>query len=166
MTSATRDTAPLAALVLGAAVRPGGQPSRTLLRRARHAAHLHADGAVTHVIACGGIGRHPPSEAAVIGRICREAGVPDAAIRLEERSTSTAENIAFALPILRELGTTRVAIVTDGYHQPRARLTARRLGLDCADLPPPAPEGVTLARIKSILREIPAYLWYLARRRP
>lgn len=166
MTASPRNTAPVAALVLGAAVRPGGRPSRTLLRRARHAAHLYASGTVTHVVACGGIGKHPPSEAAVIGRICREAGVPAAAIRLEESSTSTAENIAFAVPILRDIGAGRVAIVTDGYHLPRARLTARRHGLVCTDVPPPPPEGVTFARIRSILREIPAYLWYLSARRP
>lgn len=48
---------------------------------------------------------------------------------LEHRSTTTAQNIRFALPILEGLQTERVFVVTDRYHAPRAVPIARRFGL-------------------------------------
>lgn len=121
---------PVAALVLGAAVWAGGVASPTLRRRAELGARVVLEGRAGVLVACGGLGKHGPSEAEVIGWIAREAGVAEAAIRLEDRSTTTAENIRFALPILRDLGITRVILVTDRYHAPRALLIARRLGLE------------------------------------
>ncbi|WP_319003740.1 YdcF family protein [Alloyangia pacifica] len=156
------------ALVLGAAVWAGGRPSPTLRRRAEHASALWRAGQVSAILASGGVGRHGPSEAAVIARLCREAGVPQAALVLEERSTSTEENLRFSLPLLREMGAREVVIVTDGFHAPRARLAARRLGLHVALGPvrsdsPRVP--LSLTRVKAGLREVPAYLWYALRLR-
>lgn len=153
-------------LVLGAAVWPGGRPSPTLARRARHAADLHTAGRISHVIACGGVGQHPPSEAEVIAAILHDAGVPPAAIHLEPASTNTLENIAFAREILARLGARQVAIVTDAYHLPRARMIARRLGLSCALLPPPPAPALTARRVATILREIPAWVWWRLRPLP
>jgi len=125
------------ALVLGAAVWPGGKPSPTLARRADHAARLWQAGLVDAIVGCGGVGVHPPAEGHVIAAICRSAGVPDASLHSETQSHSTRENVTFALPILRALGCTAVVIVTDPYHAPRARLIAWQLGLDAvADCPP------------------------------
>ncbi|MCB1394396.1 MAG: YdcF family protein [Rhodobacter sp.] len=122
-------TCPRLALILGAAVWPGGQPSPTLARRVVHAVGLYKAGRVDAILGCGGTGRYPPSEAAVIARLCREAGVPEGAIHLEDRSTTTRENLAFAKPILQTLQPAQVVIVTDPYHAPRARLLARQLDL-------------------------------------
>lgn len=159
MSHATRP----AALVLGAAVWPGGEPSPTLRRRARHAANLFAQGAVSHVIGCGGLGRHPPSEAAVIRAICMAAGVPETAILCEDRSRSTLENIENALPLLRGLGCPPVVIVTDRYHAGRARLVARHFGLE-ATASCPDQVGTPKGRLlRSWLREIPALLAYALR---
>ncbi|MEC3862698.1 YdcF family protein [Mesobacterium sp. TK19101] len=146
------------AIVLGAAVWPGGQPSPTLRRRALHAARLWHRGKVGTIIACGGLGQHPPSEAEVIRDLCIAEGVDPAAIRLEDRSATTEENLRLALPLLE---TRQVIIVTDHYHAPRARLVARRLGLDARSSSPPLRGSKPRAQIKAGLREIPAYLWYL-----
>ena len=127
------------------------------------AASLWRDGRVGLVIGCGGVGHHPPSEAEMIARICRREGVPDAAIRCEESSTNTYQNIARALPLLRREGVARVVIVTDSYHAPRARLVARRLGLDCTTVTPAAHGTPRWSRYRSALREVPAYLYYLIR---
>ncbi len=155
------------ALVLGAAVWAGGRASPTLERRALHAAGLWRSGEVSAILASGGVGRHGPSEAAVIARLCREAGVPEAVLMLEERSTSTEENLRFSLPLLREVGAASVVIVTDGFHAPRARLAARRLGL--AALGPLSSDSprvpLSANRVKVGLREVPAYLWYALRLR-
>ncbi len=155
-----------AALILGAAVWPDG-PSPTLRRRTLHGARLFHDRVVAQLVVCGGLGAHPPSEAEAMRRLLREAGVPDAAIHLEDRSTSTLENIRFALPILEALRINHVLIVSDAPHLPRALLTARRLGLVAAGS---APRGGARARqqLRLALRELPAYatyLWRLRRRR-
>ena len=144
------------ALVLGAAVWADG-PSPTLRRRSLHAAAAFHAGRVSHLIACGGMGRHPPTEADAIRAILLHAGVPAHAISLEDGSTNTMENIANALPMLQRLSTRSVLIVTDGYHAPRARLIARKLGLQ-AQSTSPAPTGMRRGQwLRYVLREIPAY---------
>lgn len=152
-----------AALILGAAVHAAG-PSPTLRRRTLHAAGLWAAGAVDWLVPCGGLGRHPPTEAAAMRAVLLAAGVPDGAIHLEGQSTNTVENIALALPILRGLGCDNVVLVTDRTHARRALLIARRLGLDAiASCPGPAPWQVAL---RQSLREVPATaltLWRLRR---
>lgn len=76
---------------------------------------------------CGGQGAHPPTEAALIARLCREAGIPEDRILEESRSTSTRENLINAKALLPEAA--RAVIVTDPYHAPRARLIAWQIGL-------------------------------------
>lgn len=92
--------------------------------------------------------------------ILRSAGVPDEVIRLETRSTTTGENLNFVLPILDELGTRSIVLVTDWYHLPRARLVARRLGLGCVGSSPGLQGAYFGQQARSALREIPAYIAY------
>jgi uncharacterized SAM-binding protein YcdF (DUF218 family) len=153
------------ALILGAAVWPDG-PSPTLRRRTELAARLWHDGTASHLVPCGGTGTHPPAEAFVMRDLLLTAGVPDHCITPEAASTTTAENIAFALPILKALNATRVLIVTDWYHAPRARLTARRFGLDPVSRSPGLHGTRPLAQLRLGLREIPAlavYWWRIGR---
>lgn len=151
------------ALVLGAAVWADGHASPTLRRRAAHAATLYKDGQVRHIIGCGGVGKHPPSEAAVIRDICVEHGVPLRDISLEDTSTTTLENIANARPFLTGLGTDTVVIVTDQYHAPRARLIARHLGITARTDCPKNTGTKRLRTLKAYARELPALLLYAAR---
>ena len=144
------------ALVLGAAVWPGGRPSPTLARRTAHAIALYRAGQVGAVMGCGGPGAHPPAEAAVIARLCQEAGLPAAAILVEDRSTTTRENLSYAKALL-PAGAGAV-IVTDAYHAPRARLIARQIGLD-ATVSTPGWAGVgPRQRLRHIPREALALL--------
>ncbi len=153
------------AIVLGAAVWPGGRPSPTLKRRSEHAAGLFLSGAVERIVLTGGIGRTPPSEAQAAREICRANGVPDSALFLEETSATTIENIAQALREHPFLASDNVTIVTDKYHAPRAMMTARAYGLNAqADCPPLT--GTKRSRVlKSYLREIPAILFYFVKLR-
>lgn len=155
------------AVVLGAAVWPGGQPSPTLRRRVLHAVELFRQGRVSHVICCGGLGRFPPREAEVMRQICLEEGLPDAAVLMEDQSHTTIENFANIRPILAGLGQPDLLIVTDAYHKWRALITARHFGLS-AQATCPAMAGTAGHRVlKSWLREIPALIYYLWRlRRP
>ncbi|WGW05075.1 YdcF family protein [Tropicibacter oceani] len=160
----TQDQRPVA-VVLGAAVWSGGRPSPTLRRRALHAATLWLSGEVRAIVACGGLGQNPPSEAEVIAALCRAAGVPEGAIFLEDRSTTTDENLRFAMPILQGLGAADVVIVTDRYHAPRARLIGRRLGLTVRCACPPLSGAKRRRVLRQYLREGPAYFWYWLRKR-
>jgi vancomycin permeability regulator SanA len=147
------------AIILGAAVCPTG-PSPTLLRRKLHGATLYHTGQVSKLVVCGGIGKHPPSEARVMADILIGAGIPEAVIVLEALSTSTGENIANAKALIAQ---EPVVIVTDWYHGPRALLIARRAGLRATTSAPPLKGARLWPQLKGALREIPAYFAYLLR---
>lgn len=148
------------AIILGAAVWPGGKPSPTLRRRVLHGVTLFKAGHVSQLICSGGLGRHPPSEAEVMRQICLSEGVPEAAILLENRSRTTLENLSNAKDLLTAPGTTKVVIVTDSYHRWRALMVARHLGL-MARASCPRQSGTAWHRVlKSWLRELPALIWY------
>lgn len=87
-----------------------------------------------------------------------QAGVPDNAIRLEDRSTTTLENIRNARPMLPGRD---VIIVTDRYHARRAAMVARHFHLR-AEITFPRAAGFPL---KQYLREIVALPAYAARLR-
>jgi uncharacterized SAM-binding protein YcdF (DUF218 family) len=142
------------AFILGAAVWPGEQPSPALKRRVLHGAALYHAGEASRLVCCGGVGKHGPSEAEVMARILRAQGVPEAALVLEERSTSTRENILFGLQVSGATGA--IVLVTDGFHAPRARATARALGVAARASCPQHK-----ARPRTYLREGGAWLKFL-----
>jgi vancomycin permeability regulator SanA len=148
-------------IILGAAVWREG-PSPTLRRRTLHAEALYQSGHITSLVLCGGVGQHPPSEAAVMQDILLGAGVPMDAMVLEDQSTTTGENIRFAQNLIDE---TDVVIITDWYHAPRAKLIARRAGLHATSSSPSLRGAKFWLQTKSALREIPAYIAYAIRLR-
>ena len=159
------DKARMAILVLGAAVWQDG-PSPTLRRRAATAAAVWHDGGAAFVLASGGTGLHPPSEARAIADLLIAAGVPDRVVLLEDRSRSTLENIAFSRPILARHGINRVILVTDRTHAPRARMTARAFGLVVETRSPTLREARWRTVVQQGLRETLAFPVYARRLRP
>ncbi len=123
-------------LILGAAVWANG-PSPTLRRRTAHAAALWQTMPAARLIPCGGLGRHPPTEAAAMQALLIAQGVPPSQITPEDRSTNTLENIRNGA---RLAWGDDLIIVTDPYHARRALLVARHFGLTArADCPAPLP---------------------------
>jgi len=110
------------------------------------------------IIASGGMGQHPPSEAAAIRDLLIRAEVPERAILLEEHSTTTLENIQNAMPLLPG---PEVIIVTDSYHARRAHMVARHFALS-ATVDCPVSDRLHL---KQHLRELLARPVYAARLR-
>jgi uncharacterized SAM-binding protein YcdF (DUF218 family) len=112
-----------AIVVLGCRVMPSGRPSVALAERTRRAIELFHAGHAPRIVFTGGIGDAPVAEAEAAAAIAREHGVPDDAIVIESRSTSTEENARFA----RELVDAKtVLLVTDAHHVLRAeRVFAR-----------------------------------------
>ncbi|MCK8483741.1 YdcF family protein [Aliiroseovarius sp. S2029] len=150
------------AIVLGAAVRPDGSASPALARRARAAADLYQRGQVDQIIASGGVPRAGHSEASVIAQICVQAGVPAAAIQIEDQSANTLENIRNSKTLLPP--DAQVVLVTDRYHAFRARLTAREFGLSPVSESPSLMPNKVHRIIRGYGREAAALLLYVLRR--
>ena len=149
------------AIILGAAVHPDATPSPTLRRRAERGAALYLSGAVDGIVATGGPQSGPVSEAAVTIDLLTGLGVPGAAILRDDRSRSTRENIANAIALLPE--GTKLILVSDGWHLPRARLIARRLGPRVQSVAT-SRDGTSLrGTAKHILREALALAWEVLR---
>lgn len=146
-------------LILGAAVWPDG-PSPALRRRTLHGAALYHGGHVAGLVLCGGVGQHPPSEAEAMRTLLRNHNVPDGDLFIEDRSTTTGENIRNALALIN---TKEVIIITDWYHAPRAQMIARRQGLRARASHPPIKGAKFWPQTKAALREIPAYAAYALR---
>lgn len=148
-------------VVLGAAVWPGGVPSPTLRRRVDHAVRLIAERPDARLLLTGGVGRHPPSEAEVMARAAEQAGVPRERMLLEERATNTRESARRCFELLRDDACDEVWIVTDAYHQRRARLAFRRVGLAVrAASPAEAGHAGRYRRMRRWLREWIGLAWY------
>ncbi|WP_033291892.1 YdcF family protein [Amycolatopsis jejuensis] len=70
------------------------------------------------------------SEAAAMARYLAAAGVPDSQVVLEDRATTTDENLRFSVALLGARGFAGpILAVTNNYHVFRTALLARRLGL-------------------------------------
>jgi vancomycin permeability regulator SanA len=154
-----------AAVVLGAQVCPGGRPSRTLRVRALFAAQLYSEKVVKVVIPTGGVGDHPPSEAAVVSEVLRNAGVPDKHILPEEQGRSTQHSVQLVAQLARSTSIDNVLVVTDPLHCIRACWMFRKAGL-CAVAAPvydsPMWSSLFLRR-QQFFREMGAIVWYRAK---
>ena len=141
-------------VVLGAAVY-GDEPSLTLVRR--------LEGALTYLeqypdsiaIVSGGQG---PGENITEGQCMHDwliaHGIPGNRILIENKATSTKENLEYSFAMIRELGDTpedNVAIVSSAYHLYRAKLMSRQLGVDAAGVA--APWGYFFVMLNYFIRE-------------
>jgi uncharacterized SAM-binding protein YcdF (DUF218 family) len=143
-----------AIVVAGCRVDPGGVPSDCLKGRTDRAIALYQAGVAPLMVFTGGVGENPPSEATVAAQRARAAGVPDSAIRLEDRSTSTEENARFAA----ELGSlNHVVVVSDAWHTHRV---ARVFGRYFPTVDTVGVNSPWSYRIYGAHREVLAVAWY------
>lgn len=151
-----------AIVVFGAAVWTGGKASPTLRRRTLHAVDLYKQGLAPLIVLSGGLGKHPPTEAEAMASLCRDAGIADQALLLEDRSTTTFENVAFSAALLQTRGLSRVLVVSNAYHLPRIKLCFRYIGFDTLGSAPPSEAASTKHQrvLQAWLREIAALPWY------
>ena len=121
-----------AVVVLGAGVN-GKAPSLSLRTRLDAAlAYLERNPDVPVVLTGGQGYGEEISEAQCMYDYLTARGVAPGRLILEEQAANTEENLAFSAPLLEEqgidLGSDRVAIVTNDFHVARARLLAARQG--------------------------------------
>ena len=118
-------------IVLGCQVRRDG-PSLMLRRRLDAAcSYLSADTKADCIVSGGKGDNEHISEAEAMYEALVNDGISESRISKEDKSSSTYENLLFSKQILEDSGKPlRIAIVTDGFHQWRARLQAESLGYD------------------------------------
>lgn len=131
-------------IVLGAKVWPNG-PSPAMIRRLDKALEYYRAHPDAILIVSGGQGADEPmSEAQAMRDYLLETGVPEEQILMEDRSTSTAENLRYSKEVMEQQGfdseTTPVVIVSNSFHLSRVRMLAKRCGLDADTLGAPMPD--------------------------
>ena len=119
-----------AVIILGCQVR-GEEPSVMLKNRLDAALEVLRENPEAVCIASGGKGDNENiSEAECMRRYLIANGIEDERIYIEDKSTSTEENIAFSREILDNLGISEnIIIATSEFHQYRASIYASRAGL-------------------------------------
>jgi uncharacterized SAM-binding protein YcdF (DUF218 family) len=134
-----------AIVVLGGGIGPAVPPLRPdpelydSSDRVWHAARLFHRGLAPRIVVSGGSyqvesGQAPPSqtEAVAMRQFLVALGVPESAIVMEGKSINTIENMQETRALV---GTGRVALVTSGFHMPRALRLARKAGLEAEAFP-------------------------------
>lgn len=90
------------------------------------AAELYHAGRAPFVVTTGGPDRHPRgvSEAVVHKRLLLAAGIPESAVILEDRSTTTVENVTLSAPLIANVvGDVRSVIAVVKWYHRRALVT-------------------------------------------
>ncbi len=141
-------------IVLGAAVH-GDQPSLTLVRRLEGALEYLNAYPESTVIVSGGMG---PGENVTEAQAMRdwlvEHEIDESRILLEDKATSTQENLEFSFAIIRERGDEpegKVAVVSSAYHLYRAKQMAKNMGVEVAGVS--SPWGYFFVMLNYFIRE-------------
>jgi len=152
-----------AIVVLGGGVDPSSPPRiypevNAAGDRVLHAARLYKAGKAPWIIVTGGRGLRMPdamgSEADALRTIlCKDLGVPQSAILIEETSRNTRENALFTKRISDDRGFKKIILVTSAQHMPRALAQFRPTGLQV--LPAPTDFEIEFNKPQTILGYLP-----------
>lgn len=117
-------------ITLGAMVRPDGTPSGTLHYRINACYEYLVENKSAKAILSGGKGSNEPiSEAKCMYDALINMGISKDRLFIEDKSTNTDTNLINSYKIIEENNLSEnIAIATDGYHQLRARIIAKRQG--------------------------------------
>lgn len=122
---------PTAIVVLGSST-PNAQPSPALAERLKLGYQLAQQYPQAPVVVSGGVDfRQTVSEAQVMSTYLQALGLPSSRILLEDKSTSTAENLVFSARVLQAYGlspTMPAVVVTNDFHTARAGWIAAKAG--------------------------------------
>lgn len=140
-------------IVLGCSVY-GKYPSPFLAARAEEGLRLYNNGYAKKIIVSGGQGKGEDiSEALAMKNYLLSKGVVNKDIIVEDKSTSTKENIKNSKLIMEDMGFKNCIIVSNKFHLKRAYLISKRLNIHSSF------SGVYVSKYKSVefksfLREI------------
>ena len=117
-----------AIIVLGAQVKPDGEPSVQLRWRLDKALEMFAKTPCVMVVCGAQGGNEPRPEADVMRELLIAEGVPADMVYTDAKSMDTRENMENAKLILETLGLSKPLVVTSDYHLPRAMEIAADAG--------------------------------------
>lgn len=117
-------------IMLGAQVK-GTEPSLMLYDRITAGEKFLSKNPDSICVVTGGLGETAEiTEAQCMYNVLTENGISSDRIFLEEKAKNTQENIRFSYDIIKNAGASEnIAIVSDGFHQARARLIAVKQGI-------------------------------------
>ena len=115
------------AIVFGAGLRGGGQPSPMLEDRISLAVALYKDRRVSHLLMTGDHGTKDHDEVQVMHDRAVELGVPSEDITLDHAGFDTYDSCYRAEAVF---GVEQAVLVTQRFHVARAVYTCRQLGID------------------------------------
>ena len=149
-------------IVLGAGVN-GSEPSLSMVNRLEAALdYLNAHPECVAVVSGGQGAGEDITEAEAMRAWLSRRGVAEERIVLEDKATTTAENLRYSFDIIRErdedIAETSVAVVSSEYHLYRAEAMARRLGVTVSGVA--GRTSLPILRANYFLREAFA-VWYL-----
>ena len=149
-------------VVLGAKVRESG-PSASLWDRIYGARDYLEDHPDVIAIVSGGQGpEEPMTEAKAMKDALVDLGIDESRIWMEDKATSTWENLNFSLDLIEEKTGSRpdkIGIVSSEYHLFRASLFADACGVDSVLIP--AQTSIFTQRINHFMREVAGVWHYL-----
>lgn len=150
-----------AAIVLGAAATDEAV-SPVYRERINHGIWLFENGYVDYLILTGGVGKgNEKSDALVAKQYAIEKGVPERAIRIEEQSTITEENLEYAKSIMDAHSMDTAIIVSDPLHMKRAMQMANDYGITAYSSPTPTTMYRSArTQIPFLAREVFFYIGY------
>lgn len=125
-------------IVLGCQVRDG-KPSLMLKKRLDAAYEFLSEHEETNVIVSGGKGSDELiSEALCMRNYLVAKGISSERIYMEDKSSDTRENLKFSKELIEREGLCgNITIVTDGYHQLRAEMLAKKMGMNAENISAP-----------------------------
>ena len=124
-------------IILGAGLIDGEKVSKLLSDRLDKAIEVYSkDPSPTKLIPSGGMGGDEKiSEAEAMKRYLIEKGIPEDDIIMEDKSTTTYENLTNSKQIIDSRGgRKKTALVSNNYHVYRALRYCRRLGFKCTGI--------------------------------
>lgn len=135
----------------------GNEPSPGLKERIDYGLKLYKEGMFAHFIVTGGLDKPDLqyTEAQGMQRYLIAKGVPENAIYVENKATSTYENLLFSKEIMNNEGLASAIIITHTYHGWRAYEMANELKYTNPELGLTESTVLSMTRHKS--REILAY---------
>ncbi|MFA5136641.1 MAG: YdcF family protein [Patescibacteria group bacterium] len=150
-------------LVLGARSYKKGTYNPCLIERVRHGVNLYKNSYAEHILMTGGTDTEDnANESEVMKEIAVKMGVLPSSILVENKASSTYENIIFSKKIMETKGFSSAIIVTEPFHSPRAGFVADRIGLIHYVSPTQTSQCWTRWKFASrfFLKEPIAIIWY------
>jgi uncharacterized SAM-binding protein YcdF (DUF218 family) len=151
-----------AIVVLGSA-QYDGRPSAILAARLDHAARLYKAGVAPRIVTVGGRAQGDRySEAAAGQMYLTRYGIPASAILSIGKGTDTLNSLTAAAEVFNSRSWRSAVLVTDPWHELRARQMFRDVGIRTASSPTHSGPSVHNrgTEVRYIARETAAYLFY------